>query len=69
MDDLLTRDFPADTLEVCIEGFWAKNPELKRQVLRDWYNGGFVGQEANLAGLKAVSKWLSGPSLSNGDRA
>jgi hypothetical protein len=68
MDDILTRDFPADTLDVCIEGFWHDNPDLKRQVLRDWYNGGLVSPEVNIAGLKAVCEWLSGETLSNGER-
>lgn len=65
MTDLLANDFP-DTLDTCIERFWNDNPELKKQVLRDWYNGGYVTAASNLAGLKAVSKWLSAGPVPNG---
>lgn len=57
-----------DNLEGCIEKFWADNPELKRNILKDWYAGGYVSTMSNLAGLKAVGEWLNAAPVSNGDR-
>jgi hypothetical protein len=52
------RSDSLDVLERCIEKFWADNPGLKRNVLRDWYNGGRVSTETNMSGLRAVDAWL-----------
>jgi hypothetical protein len=62
-------DFP-DILEECIEKFWADNPVLRRNVLRDWYNGGRVTTDTNMAGLRAVRRWLADDTtaVSNGER-
>lgn len=57
MTDYLDQDFP-DSLDQCIEQFWADNPDLKKQVLRDWYAGSLVRQDTNMEGLRAVKKWL-----------
>jgi hypothetical protein len=51
-------DLP-DSLEAVIEKFWADNPELKRQVLREWYCGGRVTHVTNKDGMVAVDKWLA----------
>lgn len=61
-----TIDFP-DSLEVCIEKFWADNPDLKRAILRDWYNGDYVTGRTNLQGFKAMDKWLRASELPNGE--
>lgn len=45
-------------LEECIEKFWADNLILQRSILRDWYNGGRISTETNMAGLRAVDRWL-----------
>lgn len=58
MIDYLDQDFP-DTLDQCIEAFWAANPDIKKRVLRDWYAGRMVSRDSNMAGLRAVSKWLN----------
>lgn len=63
MTDYLDHDFP-DSLDQCVEAFWAKNPDLKKRVLRDWYAGRIVSQDSNMAGLRAVGKWLD----VNGDK-
>lgn len=60
-------DFP-DALGECVEKFWADNTELRNRVLRDWYAGGRVTTDTNMAGLRAVDKWLAGAALSNGER-
>jgi hypothetical protein len=65
--DHLDNDF-SDSLDQCVEAFWAKNPELKKGVLRDWYAGRIVSQDSNMAGLRAVSKWLSLPTEQPGGR-
>jgi len=58
-------DFPA-SLEACIEKFWGDNPELKREILKEWYSGGYISTTTNLGGLKAVGEWLSTEPESNG---
>lgn len=52
-----TLEIP-DVLEGCIEKFWADNPDIKKQILRDWYAGSLVRHDTNMAGLRAVGKWL-----------
>jgi hypothetical protein len=54
---MTAEDFP-DPLEACIEKFWKDNPELKRQILKDWYSNGVISAASNEAGLAAVGAWL-----------
>lgn len=57
MTDYLDMDYP-DSLEQCVEKFWNDNPDLKKQILRDWYAGSLVRHDTNMAGFRAVRAWL-----------
>lgn len=59
----------SDVLKTCIDKFWADNPELKHEILRDLYNHGRVCVETSEHGRRVVDAWLKGSEhVTNGEQ-